>query len=213
MAEINSKLGIDDTRSSCCNDFVRSWYFKYQVTDKERTMEHNDDRHAAHAFALISLGPRSRKKNTAAPTRRLILIDIENYCGKGALTSEDVHNAKRSISREFNLQEEDLVVIGTSHGSNCLISGTEWKGPRQVLMRGHDGADLALINASREYRIDTFAAVILISGDGIFAETAKGVRAFSKPVIVAARNTSMSRKLVRAASAVRYVEPDELTAA
>lgn len=171
------------------------------------------NQHAARTFTLIPFKPRSCKKSTARPTRRLFLIDIENYCGKSTLTSEDVRNAKLSITRDFNLSEEDLVVIGTSHGHNCFISGTEWQGPRQVLMHGHDGADLALIKASHEYRIDTFAAVILISGDGIFAETAREARAFGRPIIVAARKTSMSRKLAFVASAIRYVVPDETIAA
>lgn len=176
-------------------------------------MGSKNDRNAARAFTLIPLRFKSCKKSMTKPTRRLFLIDIENYCGKGVLAVEDVYNARQSISRDFNLREEDLVVIGTSHGDNCLVSGTGWRGPRQVLMRGHDGADLALIKASHEYRIDAFAAIILISGDGIFTETVQGARAFNKPVIVAARRTGMSRKLSLAASAVRYVDSDKPTAA
>lgn len=40
------------------------------------------NQHATRTFTLIPFKPRSCKKNTARPTRRLFLIDIENYCGK-----------------------------------------------------------------------------------------------------------------------------------
>lgn len=149
----------------------------------------------------------SHKKTPARPTRRLVLIDIENYCGKGVLQPEDIRMAKEKITRDFSLGEEDLVVIGTSHGNNCLVSGVEWRGPRQVLMRGHDGADLALIKASKEYKLETFAAVIMISGDGIFTDTAEMVKSQGKPFVIASRREALSRNLAIAASAVRYVRP------
>lgn len=115
--------------------------------------------------------------------------------------------AKDNITRDFSLGEEDLVVIGTSHGNNCLVSGVEWRGPRQVLMRGHDGADLALIKASKEYKLETFAAVIMISGDGIFTDTAEMVKSQGKPFVIASRREALSRNLAIVASAVRYVRP------
>lgn len=176
-------------------------------------MKRKTEQRAIGTFDLVPFKSKSCKNGMTSPTRRLFLVDIENYCGKSVLANEDVRNAKLAIARDFGLNEADLVVVGTSHAHNCLISGTEWRGSRQVLMHGRDGADFALIEASREYRISTFAAVVLVSGDGVFAETVRKARAFGRPVVVAARKTSMSRKLAFAASAIRYVGTDERIAA
>lgn len=144
-------------------------------------------------------------KGSICPTRRLILVDIENYCGKGVLGANDVCKAKSSITEDLSLTDKDLVIVGTSHGANCLTCGVEWRGPRQVLRKGHNGADIALIESVQDYRLETFAAVIIVSGDGIFVNVAKVAKAYSKPVVVAARKESLSRRLALAASVVRYV--------
>ena len=106
--------------------------------------------------------------------RKLFLVDIENYCGKPVLTEEDVAFVKEDLSKTCGVSENDLVVIGTSHSSNLICSWIGWPGARQVIMFGHDGADKALIDAVAEYRIETFAEVILISGDGIFFWSCQG---------------------------------------
>lgn len=144
-------------------------------------------------------------KECASPSRRLILVDIENYCGKGMVRTDDVRMAKLSITEDLALTNEDLVVVGTSHEMNCLASGVEWRGPRQVLKKGHNGADLALIAAVRDYRIETFAAVIIVSGDGAFLDVAKAARACNRSVVVVTRRGSLSRNLALNASTVRYV--------
>ena len=147
------------------------------------------------------------------PSRRLLLVDIENYCGKGSLCLEDVREAKESIVSELDLHDEDFVVIGTSHGNNCLVCGSEWKGPRQVMKHGHDGADIALVDASREYRLDTFASVIIVSGDGIFTDVASIVRANCIDVTVLSSREHLSRRLELVASEVKYVQPRIMPAA
>ena len=157
--------------------------------------------------ALYSYGALIGGRGSTRLTRRLILVDIENYCGKGVLEPCDIRKAKSSITEDLALTDNDLVVVGTSHGMNCLTSGIEWRGPRQVLRKGHDGADLALINAAREYKLETFAVVIIVSGDGIFADVALRAKACSKPTLVVSRRGSLSRKLAVSASAVRYVLP------
>lgn len=147
------------------------------------------------------------------PTRRLILIDIENYCGKGVLLPEDVRDAREIICKELELCDEDFVVIGTSHGNNCLVCGSEWVGPRQVLGRGHDGADIALIDASREYRLETFASIIIVSGDGIFSAVASAARTSRRRVTVALGRGRLSNRLRFAANDVKHIQPDMKPAA
>ena len=146
-------------------------------------------------------------KLASIPSRRLILVDIENYCGKGILCPEDIRTAKEEINRELALLKDDLVVIGTSHGNNCFVCGTEWKGPRQVMRRGHNGADIALIDASRDYRLETFSSVIIVSGDGIFTDLASSARAGRNKVMVVSGNGHLNFKLRLAASEVKHIHP------
>lgn len=146
-------------------------------------------------------------KLVCAPTRRLVLVDIENYCGKGVLCPEDIRTAKEEISRDLTLLDDDLVVIGTSHGKNCLVCGTEWRGPRQVLRSGHDGADIALIEASQDYVLDTFSSVVIVSGDGIFTDLVSAVRTRRKRVTVVSGRGRLSHRLQLAASVVKHCDP------
>ena len=50
--------------------------------------------------------------------RRLVLIDIENYCGKPVLETEDVIGVRASIELPSKAGSGDLFVIGTSHTHN-----------------------------------------------------------------------------------------------
>jgi uncharacterized LabA/DUF88 family protein len=61
---------------------------------------------------------------------------------------------------------------------------------------------MALIDASREYRLDTFSCVVIVSGDGIFTKTARYVRAEGRRVAVLTREGSLSRSLRLAANEV-----------
>ena len=152
-------------------------------------------------------------KAARLPTRRLFLIDIENFCGKGTLCPCDVREAKEEIVRELKPCDGDLIVIGTSHGMNCVVCGTEWEGPRQVWKPGHDGADIALIDASREYKLDTFSSIVIVSGDGIFSTVASAVRACKRRVIVVQGKGCLSNRLRLEASDVRCVQRHMKTAA
>lgn len=146
-------------------------------------------------------------KANQTPRRRLVLVDIENYCGKGVLFSEDVKAAKGAICDSLEINGDDLIVIGTSHGRNCLVSGTEWVGPRQVLRHGHNGADIALIEALREYKLKTFSSLVIVSGDGIFSKIASIVRSQQKRVIVVSEAARLSRRLALVASEIRHALP------
>ena len=163
--------------------------------------------HSAQLRLVAKEGRPCYGKTARKPMRRLLLVDIENYCGKGILGPEDVREAKEAIGHELELRDDDLVVIGTSHSKNFLVCGTEWEGPRQVLRYGHNGADLALIDASREYRLDTFSSLIIVSGDSIFADVASAFRAERRRVTVAHGQGRLSSQLLRSASDVRRIQP------
>ena len=138
-------------------------------------------------------------------SRKLFIIDIENYCGKPVLTEQDISAAREGIAKEFGLAPSDLVVIGTSHTSNLMSAGFAWRGARQVIMHGHNGADEALLKAVEEYRIESFAEVYIMSGDGIFADLVSRLANSGIAVTVASVQRCLSRKLSAAAPQVRIV--------
>ena len=137
--------------------------------------------------------------NHRAEGRRIFFLDIENYAGKALLSADDVLAVRESVERQFAPGEADLIVIGTSGSANFLASALAWEGPRHVLKRGHDGADLALLEAIGEYRLDTFDEVLLMSGDGIFADKASELVGRGLDVTVVSRPGSLSWRLVAAA--------------
>lgn len=148
-----------------------------------------------------------------AIARRLFVVDIENYCGKPVLNEEDVLAAKKSLVKHFHPTESDLIVVGTSHTSNYLNVGMAWKGVRQVLGIGHDGADIALLKAIKDYRIDTFSEVFILSGDGIFTEAVEELALNGVIVAVASIKRCLSQRLAEIAPQLQFVKQPALEVA
>ena len=138
-------------------------------------------------------------KKRALRGRRLVVVDIENVVGGAVLTPEQAMSARRSIEQSVGLKGSDHVVIGTSH-MGLLAAGLGWRGPRIVVRSGANGADLALLEVLTEERVeDRFDDVVLVSGDGIFAEVVAALAGLGVRVTVAARGDAFSRRLRLAA--------------
>jgi uncharacterized LabA/DUF88 family protein len=132
----------------------------------------------------------------------LFVIDIENYCGKAVLSQQDVASARQSICDSFRPTSEDLIVIGTSHSENFLSVGLVWRGARMVWSKGHNGADLALIEALETYRLNSFKEVVLVTGDHIFADKVRQISETGVEVTAVSCRRSLSKKLSVAATNV-----------
>ncbi|MBQ3301170.1 MAG: NYN domain-containing protein [Eggerthellaceae bacterium] len=141
----------------------------------------------------------AKAEKTGSNGRRIFFLDIENYADRAVLGVDDALAARESIERQFQPDGDDLIVIGTSHSNNFMNASLAWKGPRHVLKPGRDGADLALLKAIGEYRLETFDEVFLMSGDGIFADKAAELVAQGVNVTVVSRPGSLSWRLVAAA--------------
>src|SRR6478735_5384782 len=102
--------------------------------------------------------------------RRLVVVDIENVVGGAVLTVEQATGVHLSVEGFAALNGSEHVVIGTSH-VGVVSTGLGWRGPRLVVRSGENGADLALLDVLTEERVaERFDEVVLVSGDGIFAE-------------------------------------------
>lgn len=145
-------------------------------------------------------------------SRRLFVIDIENLCGKPVIEEADVKAAQKFANEAFHPSINDLVVIGTSHTSNFINAGMAWRGARQVFGSGHDGADLALLAAISEYNVVSFEEIVIMSGDGIFADAVDEIASKGVIVTVVSIGRCLSKKLAGAAPLIRLVDEAAIAA-
>lgn len=143
--------------------------------------------------------------------RKLFVVDIENAVGIGTINEESCRKVRDRIEREYKPAGGDLTVIGVSHQNN-VFPARSWDGARIVLKEGHDGADLALENVlSNENVEERFSEVVIVSGDGLFANQAARLRSLGVKVTVDARARQLSRFLAFSCSSVKLA-PSALAA-
>lgn len=132
--------------------------------------------------------------------RRLVVVDIENVVGGAVRVVEDVVRARELLHSALDLTGSEQVVVGTSH-FGLLAAGLGWDGPRLVVRSGPDGADLALLEVlTQEGVAERFDEVVLVSGDGIFADALGALGALGVRTTVVARADRCSARLRVAAS-------------
>jgi len=132
------------------------------------------------------------------PNRRLVLVDIENFLGAPVFDENTASGACCSITQTLNLNENDLVIIGTSHSANLFAAHYGWETARQVMQKGHDGADLALLEEMTDDLPKRFAEIVLVSGDGIFADRLAAMAQNGLAVTVLVGRGSLNRNLFSA---------------
>ena len=141
--------------------------------------------------------------------RRLFVIDIENIKGKAVLAEEDAAAAKAEIESTYEIGISDLVLIGTSHKNNFLSAKFAWPGAQHCFQSGHNGADVALIDAANIHlgKHTSFQEVVLFSGDGIFTSLMqKASRMGIKGSVISLAN-QINRNLARAAAVCTLITP------
>ena len=143
--------------------------------------------------------------------RKLFVVDIENAVGIGTVDEGSCLKVKSRIEREYKPARGDLTIIGVSHKNN-VFPARAWDGARIVLQEGHDGADLALEDVlSSENVEERFSEVVIVSGDGLFADQAARLRSLGVKVTVDARARQLSRFLAFSCSSVKLA-PSALAA-
>ena len=141
-------------------------------------------------------------KKSSLSGRRLVLVDIENVAGGAVHTNQIAIWARAQVEREIQLRQDEPVIIGVSH-LWALPTYAAWPGARLLVRSGQDGADLELQGVLRGESLERrFDKVVLVSGDGIFAEDVARLAATGVHVTVAACGSSMSKRLRLSASVV-----------
>ena len=143
-----------------------------------------------------------------ALSRRIVLIDIENTVGGGVSMSKQVNGAQAAIASAVVPRVDDQVVVACGRFSVDVV-GFEWRGPRRLVFRaGTNGADLELLDILETERVnDRFAEIVIVSGDGIFAEAVSRLGLYSD-ITVASRPESCSWTLRMAAKRVLDIDYD-----
>lgn len=136
---------------------------------------------------------------TATIRRRIVLIDIENIVGGGVSLPRQVHGAQAAIAAAIGPCDQDHVVVAYGRFGVDVV-GFEWAGPRRlVFCGGSNGADLELLDILESEGVgDRFEEVVVVSGDGIFADVV-ALLGLRTDVTVVSRPESCSRRLRMAA--------------
>lgn len=142
--------------------------------------------------------------------RRLILIDIENISGGAIQSLAETRWAQKIITSTLGLRGQEQVVIGVSR-AGAINTGPAWPSARLVTGSGVDGADHALLDVLNSENIaGRFDEVILVSGDGIFADTVATLGGQRVKVTVVAHPVSLAKRLQMAAAHSITFSPSQI---
>lgn len=129
-----------------------------------------------------------------------MVVDIENVVGGPCTTEAMTRWARTLLHDALSLRSGDQVVVGMD-GATMQAVAWEWERVRLVPGRHvKDGADLALLEVLDEDLARRFDEVVLVSGDGIFAEAVSSLTRQGVKVVVAAHECALSLQLRLAAS-------------
>ena len=105
--------------------------------------------------------------------RRLMLVDIENIAGGGLRTPAAAAWSRRAVEAALAVVPGEQVIVGVSSIDGLFHAKNSWPQARVVLGLGRDGADHALLDVLDHEDVGArFSSVVIVSGDGIFADAA-----------------------------------------
>ena len=129
--------------------------------------------------------------------RRLFVIDIENIAGSAYnVTPAGALRVRRLLERELGLADDEQAVIAVTADQGVFPVAQAFPGKQVLVRRGASGADLALIESiDARHTAARYDEVVLVSGDGIFAQLASMLAYYGATVTVAADANQLSARL------------------
>ena len=143
--------------------------------------------------------------------RALHIVDLENLMGGPMAGFLPMAKAAAAYYEAVSVGEDDHLVVAVNP---CLALDAHDCFPSALLRvrGGHDGADLALLEAidDAQFVCSRYTRLIVGSGDGIFASAMLRLRLWGLLVGVVSRKCSLSASLRDSASFVRLLPDDFL---
>lgn len=145
----------------------------------------------------------------------LVLIDLENLCGRPQVTSHIAIRAAEMLSMALgkDLGGTTAIAAGISN-ERAVQRAARHLGAHCILGRGPDGADRALLGIGWAWLAawtaqprHLSARLVLCSGDHAFCGLAHGVRDAGGDVIVCAQRRSLSSRLRAVCTGAVIVAP------
>ena len=146
--------------------------------------------------------------STDRRARTLHLVDIENLIGADPKTASihDVHHAFAQFALTARQRVADLMIVACNPKLVVKVGNTLRGAGRIHPRKGHDGADLALLDAvDVDLWSQRFDRIVIGSGDHIFTETATCLRAAGLEVVVVGLDGHVSIDLRNSASSFRPI--------
>lgn len=134
-------------------------------------------------------------------TRRLILIDIENFNGGPVQTPAQAKWCRRALGHWLNIHNDEQVIIAADSTTLTNVFAG-WPRCRLLEGRGENGADMRLLEVMDENLHNKYTELILVSGDRIYAEKISQLAGQGLPTTVYSHQAALSKRLAFAATTV-----------
>lgn len=124
------------------------------------------------------------------------LIDIENLCGCGIPSADDIRRAREIYEEEVGIQDDDLVLVAAGTQNKAAVRKA-WPKATHIFRPGPNGADIALAQFICESETITsrYGRAFLGSGDGGLAPYASNLTSNGLDTIVVSRPSALSWKM------------------
>lgn len=132
-------------------------------------------------------------------SRRIILLDMENFNGGPVATTSQARWCRRMIENWIAINPGEQVVIAADVATVTNIHQA-WPEARILAGRNENGADLRLLEVMDESLPERFSDVVLVSGDRIFAEKVSKLAGQGLPTHVYSHTELLSKRLRFAAT-------------
>lgn len=154
---------------------------------------------------MNAMGHHVFPRHHGADRRRVFLIDIENIVGGIVTEAHQAEHVWSELERAVGLATSDQVVIGVCHLS-AVAAGVTRMTSRLLVQSGPDGADLQLLRVMTEENLaGRYTDVVLASGDGIFSDAVRDLRADGARVTLVSRPEALATRLKHSADFVHLL--------
>lgn len=145
-------------------------------------------------------------KKRALRARRLVVVEIESITEGAVRTRVHASWAKRLVEEAIGLKEGEQVIVGAPRRS-VLATGMSWPEHRIVTGTSPEDTQRELLRVLEDERVgERFDELVLVSGNGLFADAIAALAADGVMVTALAWPENLSKRLRLAVAATLLLE-------